>query len=104
MPVSLLILCSSLSPFVPGTRRGGAELIGSSAEDQIETGRSPGPGYGAPVLDGLGYDDSEPPSIGLVPPGTSWQEVHDHIKISHNFLLVETEPGGEDAGAELIRC
>ncbi len=51
------------------------------------------------MLDGLGYDDSEPPSIGLVSPGTSWQEVYDHIKISHNFLLVETEPDGEYAGA-----
>lgn len=51
------------------------------------------------MLDGLGYDDSEPPSIGLVPPGTPWQEVYDHIKISHNFLLVETEPDGEYAGA-----
>lgn len=51
------------------------------------------------MLDGLSYDDSEPPSVGLVPPGTSWDEVLDHIKISHNFLLVETEPDGEYAGA-----
>ena len=51
------------------------------------------------MLDGLSYDDSEPPSIGLVPRGTSWDEVHDHIKIAHSFLLVETEPDGEYAGA-----
>ncbi len=25
------------------------------------------------MLDGLAYDDSEPPSIALVPPGTSWE-------------------------------
>jgi hypothetical protein len=71
----------------------------SSVPDQIET-RPPGrPGYRGRVLDGLGYDDSEPPSIGLVPPGTSWDEVHDHIKIAHNFLLVQPEPDGEYAGA-----
>jgi hypothetical protein len=47
-----------------------------------------------PMLDGLTYDDSEPPSIALVPPGTSWDEVHDHIKIGHDFLLVEPAGGG----------
>ncbi len=51
------------------------------------------------MLDGLSYDDSEPPSVGLVPAGTSWDDVYDHIKIAHNFLLVETERGGEYAGA-----
>jgi hypothetical protein len=51
------------------------------------------------VLDSLTYDDNEPPSIGLVPPGTSWQDVHDHIKIAHDFLLVQPEIGGGYAGA-----
>jgi hypothetical protein len=51
------------------------------------------------MLDGLSYDDSEPPSIGLVPPGTSWADVRDHIKIAHNFLLVQPSGGGEYAGA-----
>ena len=53
------------------------------------------------MLDGLSYDDSEPPSVGLVPPGTSWEDVHDHIKIAHNFLLVAPEDNGaaEYAGA-----
>jgi hypothetical protein len=51
------------------------------------------------VLDSLTYDDNEPPSIGLVPPGTSWQDVHDHIKIAHDFLLVEPGSGGGYAGA-----
>ena len=51
------------------------------------------------MLDGLSYDDSEPPSIGLVPPGTSWADVLDHIKIAHNFLLVQPADGGEYAGA-----
>jgi hypothetical protein len=49
------------------------------------------------VLDGLSYDDSEPPSVGLVPSGATWAEVHDHIKIAHDFLLVEAD--GEFAGA-----
>lgn len=51
------------------------------------------------MLDGLSYDDSEPPSVALVPPGTSWDDVQDHIKIAHGFLLVQPEPGGEYAGA-----
>jgi hypothetical protein len=51
------------------------------------------------MLDGLSYDDSEPPPIGLVPAGTSWADVHDHIKIAHNFLLVQPADGGEYAGA-----
>ncbi len=49
------------------------------------------------MLDGLSYDDSEPPSVGLVPPGTSWEDVHDHIKIAHGFLLVAPEDSGERA-------
>ena len=51
------------------------------------------------MLDGLSYDDSEPPSVGLVPAGPAWDEVPAHIQIAHNFLLVETEPDGEYAGA-----
>ena len=66
---------------------------------QIETPFPGGPGYRHRVLDGLSYDDSEPPSIGLVPEGTSWEDVRDHIKIAHNFLLVRAEPDGEYAGA-----
>ncbi len=50
------------------------------------------------MLDGLSYDDSEPPSVGLVPPGTAWPDVHDHIKIAHGFLLVAPEDDGEHAG------
>jgi hypothetical protein len=45
------------------------------------------------MLDGLTYDDSEPPSIALVPPGTSWEQVLDHIKIAHGFLLVQATGG-----------
>jgi GNAT superfamily N-acetyltransferase len=32
------------------------------------------------VPDGLGYDDSEPPTIGLVRAATSWEDVQDHVK------------------------
>ncbi|HEX4829895.1 MAG TPA: hypothetical protein VH478_02215 [Trebonia sp.] len=46
------------------------------------------------MLEGLSYDDSEPPSITLVPPGTSWADVHDHIKIAHDFMLVLGSGGG----------
>ena len=49
------------------------------------------------MLDGLTHDDSAPPSIGIVPAGTTWADVHDHIKISHDFLLVDVD--GEYAGA-----
>jgi hypothetical protein len=51
------------------------------------------------VLDGLTYDDSEPPSVGVVPPGTPWDAVYDHIKIAHDFLLVQAEADAGWAGA-----
>jgi hypothetical protein len=57
------------------------------------------------VLDGLDCDDSEPPAISLVPSGTSWAQVHDHIKIAHDFLLVLTDGGYAGAywtGTEMI--
>jgi hypothetical protein len=51
-----------------------------------------------PVLDGLEYDDSDSPAIGLVPAGVSWEDVLDHIKIAHSPLLVVLEDGAEYAG------
>jgi len=51
------------------------------------------------MLDDLAYDDSESPAIGIVPPGTSWDQVADHIKIAHSPLLVPGEADGEYAGA-----
>ena len=51
------------------------------------------------MLDGLAYDDSEAPTIGLVPEGVSWADVHDHIKIAHGPLLVGPEASGQYAGA-----
>ena len=57
------------------------------------------------MLDGLSYDDSEPPAIALVPPGTSWDAVHDHIKIAHDFLLVWAADGYAGAywtGTEMV--
>jgi hypothetical protein len=51
------------------------------------------------VLDDVEYDDSEPPAIGLVADGVSWEDVHDHIKIAHNPLLVLPAGGAEYAGA-----
>ena len=57
------------------------------------------------MLQDLGHDDSEPPSVGLVPPGTTWAEVHDHIKIAHDFLLIEADGGYSGAywtGTEMI--
>ena len=40
------------------------------------------------MLKDLDFDDSDSPAIGLVPPGVSWTEVRDHIKIAHHHLLV----------------
>jgi hypothetical protein len=51
------------------------------------------------MLDDLACDDSEEPPIGLVPPGVSWDEVLDHIKIVHGPLLVGPAADGRYAGA-----
>jgi hypothetical protein len=52
------------------------------------------------MLDNLEFDDSDSPAIGLVPPGVSWAQVRDHIKIAHHSLLVPPPAGGGDfAGA-----
>jgi hypothetical protein len=51
------------------------------------------------MIDDLAYDDSEPPSIGLVPADVSWDEVQDHIKIAHSPLLVGPGADGQFAGA-----
>ena len=52
------------------------------------------------MLDDLEFDDSDAPAIGLVPPGVSWAQVRDHIKIAHHSLLVPPPAdGGEFAGA-----
>jgi len=50
------------------------------------------------VLDDLECDDSEPPAIGLVRAGVSWEDVQDHIKIAHNPLLVLPEGSDQYAG------
>ena len=55
---------------------------------------------GRRVLDDLEIDDSDSPAIALVPPGVSWAQVRDHIKIAHHPLLVPPPVGGGDfAGA-----
>ena len=51
------------------------------------------------MLDDLDVDDSEPPAIGLVPAGVSWDEVADHIKIAHHPVLVGPDDDGQYAGA-----
>ena len=33
------------------------------------------------MLEDLEFDDADAPAIGLVPPGVSWEQVRDHIKI-----------------------
>jgi hypothetical protein len=59
-----------------------------------------GADQGRRVLDDLEFDDSDAPAIGLVPPGVSWAQVRDHIKIAHHSLLVPPPAdGGEFAGA-----
>jgi hypothetical protein len=54
---------------------------------------------GVPVLHELDYDDSDSPSIGLVPPGVTWEDVYDHIKIAHHPLLVVLDDGTDHVGA-----
>ena len=52
------------------------------------------------MLEDLEFDDSDSPAIGLVPPGVSWEQVRDHIKIAHHSLLVAPPgDGGQFAGA-----
>ena len=51
------------------------------------------------MLEGLEFDDSDSPAIGLVPPGVSWTEVRDHIKIAHHHLLVPSADGDDYSGA-----
>jgi hypothetical protein len=51
------------------------------------------------VLEDLEFDDDGSPAIGLVPPGVSWQQVRDHIKIAHHHLLVLPAEGADYVGA-----
>jgi len=51
------------------------------------------------VLEDLQVDDSDMPAIGLVPPGVSWDQVRDHIKIAHHPLLTRPDGGDQYAGA-----
>ena len=51
------------------------------------------------MLEDLEFDDAGAPAIGLVPPGVSWQQVRDHIKIAHHHLLFPPADGGDYTGA-----
>ena len=51
------------------------------------------------MLEDLEFDDGGPPAIGLVPPGVTWQQVQDHIKIAHHHLLIPPADGGDYTGA-----
>ena len=51
------------------------------------------------MLEDLEFDDAGSPAIGLVPPGVSWEQVRDHIKIVHGPLLVGPAADGQYAGA-----
>ena len=50
------------------------------------------------MLEDLEFDDGDSPAIGLVPPGVSWEQVRDHIKIAHHHLLVPPADGDDYAG------
>ncbi len=56
------------------------------------------------MLDGLDYDGSELPEIGLVPAGVSWDDVREHVKIGRSPLLVLPEGSDEYAGAYWTRA
>ena len=51
------------------------------------------------MLENLEFDDSDSPAIGLVPPGVSWDEVRDHIKIAHPICWCRSAGGDKYAGA-----
>ena len=51
------------------------------------------------MFDHLEVDDTELPAIALAPPGANWDEIYDHIKISHGPLLVLPPAGEEYVGA-----
>ena len=51
------------------------------------------------MLEDLEFDDAGAHAIGLVPPGVSWQQVRDHIKIAHHHLLIPPADGGDYTGA-----
>ncbi len=51
------------------------------------------------MLEDLEFDDGGSPAIGLVPPGVSWDEIRDHIKIAHHHLLIPSASGGDHVGA-----
>jgi hypothetical protein len=51
------------------------------------------------VLEDLEFDDSDSPAIALVPPGVSWPEVRDHMKIAHHSVLMPPADGEEYTGA-----
>ena len=58
------------------------------------------------MLDNLDIDDSDSPAIGLVPPGVSWDEIRDHIKIAHNHMLVLDDgdyTGAYWTGTDMVR-
>ena len=50
------------------------------------------------MLEDLEFDDADSPAIGLVPPGISWEQVRDHIKIAHHHLLVPSADGDDYSG------
>ena len=51
------------------------------------------------MLEDIEFDDAGSPAIGLVPPGVSWQQVRDHIKIAHDHLLIPEADGAGYTGA-----
>ena len=51
------------------------------------------------MLEDLEFDDADSPAIGLVPPGVTWEQVYDHIKIAHHHLLIPPADGGDFTGA-----
>jgi hypothetical protein len=53
---------------------------------------------GGAVLEDLEYDDSESPTIGVVPADVAWADIQAHIRIAHQPLMVLREGGTEYAG------
>jgi hypothetical protein len=97
VPMLVATLDEDPAPSVAGQRAGGLSPEQGVRRRRLSWRSSASGSW--PMLDGLAYDDCEPPMIGLVPAGVAWDEVKDHIKIAHSPLLAGPDASGQYAGA-----
>ena len=56
------------------------------------------------MFENLDIDDSDSPAIGLIPPGATWQEVRDHMKIAHHAVLMPPSGSADNTSADDVRA